>query len=50
MCVFTSPGPNRVVYGPCEQESEEKKSKFRFFNMQNLTFVKKKIELETFEY
>ena len=39
----TNPGSNKVVYGPCEQESEEKNSKFRFFNMQNRTFVKKKL-------
>ena len=37
----TNPWANKVVYGPCEQESEEKNSKF--FNMQNRTFVKKKI-------
>ena len=24
----TNPGSNKVVYGPCEQESEEKNSKF----------------------
>ena len=34
-------GQNKVVYGPCEQESEEKNSKFWFFNMQIRTFVKK---------
>ena len=37
----TNPGANKVVYGPCEQESEEKNAKFGFFNMQNRTFVKK---------
>ena len=37
----TIPGSNKVVYGLFDQESEEKNSKFRFFNMQNRTFVKK---------
>ena len=32
----------KVVYGPCEQESEEKR-KIWIFNMQNRTFVKKEI-------
>ena len=35
------PGSNKVVYGACEKESEEKNSKSRFLNMQNQTFVKK---------
>ena len=42
------PGSNKVVYGPFEQESEEKNSKFRFFNMQNRTFVKKKLLVNFF--
>ena len=29
------PGSNKVVYGACEQDSEEKKENFWFFNMQN---------------
>ena len=32
---FACPGANKVVYGACEQESEEKNSKFWFLNMQN---------------
>ena len=44
----TNPGSNKVVYGPCEQESEEKNSKFWFFNMQNRTFVKKKLLVKFF--
>jgi len=31
----TNPGPNKAVYGPCEQESEEKNFKFWLLNMQN---------------
>ena len=30
---FACPGANKVVYGACEQESEEKNSKFWFLNM-----------------
>ena len=37
----TNPGSNKVVYGPCQIESEEKNSKFWFFNMHYRTFVKK---------
>ena len=37
----TNPGSNKAVYGPCEQKSEEKSLKSRFFNMQNRTYVKK---------
>ena len=29
------PGSNKVVYGACEQVSEEKNLKFWFLNMQN---------------
>ena len=37
LCDYKSvyPGSNKVVYGACEQESEEKNFKFWFFNMQN---------------
>ena len=41
-----NPGSIKVVYGPCEQESEEKNSKFWFLNMQNKTFPKKEIASE----
>ena len=32
----------KVVYGACKQESEEKKSKFRFLNMKKIASAKKK--------
>ena len=32
---YAYPGSNKVVYGACEQESEEKNSKFWYLNMQN---------------
>ena len=37
----TNPGSNKVVYGPCEQESAEKNSKFDFSIENNRSFVKK---------
>ena len=36
------------MYGPFEQESEEKNSKFRFFNMQNRTKIAREIFFKIF--
>ena len=35
---YDFPGSNNVVYGACEQESEEKNFRFWFLSMQNLIF------------
>ena len=39
----TNPGSNKVVYGPCEQESEEKKFKILIFQYAKSYFCKNKL-------
>ena len=46
-----NPGSNKVVFGPCEQDSEEKKIlTFLFSIVKNRTFVKKIIVQKKFNF